>query len=123
MRSLCLAITIMFAPLMSHAVDYVYTDLFSNKKGRITHELVTLSSVTTTVINPNAGFAEVRISSTPALYWYRIDGSTENVREYGFPVGGTESPVIRTINGNSIAIRSSSGTAVQTLRVLTIRPK
>lgn len=124
MKKLFFLISALIFPATIGAFDFNYIDFGSPGKGRVSHSEITLSSQTTTTISTSgAQFAEIKLSSTSVVYWYRADGSTQNVRENGFPVIAGETPIIRVVNENPIGVRSSSGSAVQLLRVLKITPK
>lgn len=109
------------SPLSVKAIDFSYNE-FPGDKGTVSQSTFTLSSTTATVFTPISNYEEITLSSSTAVYWYRLDGTTTSLSSVGLPVAAGVEKTLKTIRGKKAAIQSIAGTSDQTIRVLIVDP-
>lgn len=118
MRIFVVAIASLLLCLPAKAVDLSLQSFFGG--ATVENTTVALSSANATVINPVGRYLEIQLTAASATYYYRIDGSTQNVTTTGFPVLNGSSATIKVIDGGPLALQLGAGASAQTLRVLKI---
>lgn len=120
-RILILTLVLLAGPRWAPAAEPVaiVPGLPESKYGYTNGTLSLSSSTVTTIDSVNPGFREITIPNVltgAATFYYRVDGSTQNIATTGLPVIPTATAVIET--SGAINILLEPGQSAKTVRYL-----
>lgn len=103
------------------SVGQTYQGFYNSRDVSISHSTVTLSSSTVHTINVD-GYQEIVINPTTADYWFRIDGSTQNIATVGMKQSDNTVRNAIKAYGKDIAILLDSGESDETVAISILTP-